>query len=78
MESAVSDIAERDLLLLQKSFFTEKGLVRQHLDSYNEFIDHGLQQIVDETEEINIELPENPYKIKVRYSFAVKSMYLVV
>ncbi len=71
MESAMSDITERDLLLLQKSFFTEKGLVRQHLDSYNEFIDHGLQQIVDETEEINIELPENPYKIKLGQAWII-------
>jgi len=52
-------------LLLQKSFFEEKGLVRQHLDSYNEFIDHGLQEVINEVGEIEIEVPENPYKIKL-------------
>jgi DNA-directed RNA polymerase subunit B len=47
-----------------KSFFKEKGLVRQHLDSYDEFVEHGLQEVVDEVGEIGIEVPENPYKIK--------------
>jgi DNA-directed RNA polymerase beta subunit len=28
------------------SFFEEKGLVRQQLDSFNEFIQHTMQEIV--------------------------------
>jgi DNA-directed RNA polymerase subunit B len=59
------EISQDDLLLLQKSFFKEKGLVRQHLDSYNKFIDNGIQEVVDETGEINIEIPEMPYSIKL-------------
>ena len=59
------EISQDDLLLLQRSFFKEKGLVRQHLDSYNEFIDHGIQEVVDETGEISIEIPEMPYSIKL-------------
>jgi len=59
------ETSQDDLLLLQKSFFKEKGLVRQHLDSYNKFIDHGIQEVVDETGEINIEVPEMPYSIKL-------------
>jgi len=47
-----------------KAFLKEKGLVRQHLDSYNEFIEHGLQEIIDEVGEIEIEVPERPYKIR--------------
>ena len=50
---------------LLKTFFNEKGLVTQHLDSYNEFIDHGLQEVVDEVAEIPIEVPESPYKVKL-------------
>ena len=50
---------------LLKSFFDEKGLVRQHLDSYNDFIEHGLQEIVDEVGEIEIDVPGEPYKIKL-------------
>ncbi|WP_052833754.1 DNA-directed RNA polymerase subunit B [Staphylothermus hellenicus] len=37
-----------------KSFFEEFGLVRQHLDSYNRFIDHLLPEIISEHKEIKI------------------------
>ncbi len=30
-----------------EEFFEENGLVRQHLDSYNEFIENGLQRVID-------------------------------
>ena len=59
------EISQDDFLLLQKAFFREKGLVRQHLDSYNEFIDKGLQEVINEVGEVNIEVPEAPYKIKL-------------
>ena len=58
-------IQKDDVHNLLKTFFIEKGLVRQHLDSYNEFIDHGLQEVVDEVAEIPIEVPESPYKVKL-------------
>jgi DNA-directed RNA polymerase subunit B len=61
----LTELSKEDTHLLLKSFFSEKGLVRQHLDSYNEFIDHGLQEVVDEVSEIPIEVPENPYKVKL-------------
>jgi DNA-directed RNA polymerase subunit B len=35
-----------------KSLFDEKGLVRQHLDSYNNFIEYEMQAIVDESSEV--------------------------
>ncbi len=47
------------------AFFKDKGLVRQHLDSFNEFIDRGLQEVIDEVGEIPIEVPESPYKVKL-------------
>src|SRR3990172_5940097 len=61
----LTEISKEDTHLLLKTFFNEKGLVRQHLDSYNEFIDHGLQEVVDEVGEISIEVPESPYKVKL-------------
>ncbi len=60
-----SEITPEDLFVLLQAFFKEKGLVRQHLDSYNDFVENGLQQIIDEIGEIEIEVPENPYKIKL-------------
>ena len=59
------EFTREDANILLKAFFKEKGLVRQHLDSYNEFIDHGLQEIIDEVGEIPIEVPECPYKVKL-------------
>lgn len=61
----MTELSKEETRLLLKSFFNEKGLVRQHLDSYNEFIDHGLQEVVDEVGEIDIEIPESPYKVKL-------------
>ncbi|MFX1597668.1 MAG: DNA-directed RNA polymerase subunit B [Promethearchaeota archaeon] len=43
---------EIDRWELMTAFFEEKGLVRQHLDSYNAFIKEGLQQLVDEVGKI--------------------------
>ena len=50
---------------LIKEFFREKGLVRQHIDSYNEYIESGLQAIIDEVGSIPIEIEEYPLKIKL-------------
>ncbi|MEM3699792.1 MAG: DNA-directed RNA polymerase subunit B [Candidatus Bathyarchaeia archaeon] len=61
----LAEISREDANLLLKAFFKEKGLVRQHLDSFNEFIDHGLQEVIDEVGEIPIEVPESPYKVKL-------------
>jgi DNA-directed RNA polymerase subunit B len=61
----LTEFQKEDIHILLKTFFEEKGLVRQHLDSYNEFIDHGLQEVVDEVGEITIEVPESPYKVKL-------------
>ncbi len=59
-----ADITHEDLYVLLKAFFKEKGLVKQHIDSYNEFIKSGLQQIIDEVGELEVETPSGPYKIK--------------
>lgn len=59
------ELEEKNLWQLMEQFLKLKGLVRQHIDSFNEFIDHGLQAIVDETGEIPIEVEEYPLKIKL-------------
>ncbi len=67
-------INSEDAFLIQKAFFEEKGLVRQHLDSYNEFVEHGLQEVIDEVNEIEIEVPEGPYKIRFGRIFIVREV----
>ncbi len=55
----------QELWTLIKSYIGEMGLVRQHIDSYNDFIQNGLQSIIDEIDEIPIEIEEQPLKIKL-------------
>ena len=43
----------------------KEGVARQHLNSYGEFIERGLQSIIDEVGEIEIETAEYPYKIRL-------------
>ncbi len=50
---------------LTKEFIHDSGLVRQHIDSYNDFVERGLQAIVDEVGELPIEIGDYPLKIKL-------------
>ena len=57
-------LTDQDYWDVMKSFFTEEGLVKQHLDSYNDFVQSTLQQIIDEIQGIDIEVPGRTYNIK--------------
>jgi DNA-directed RNA polymerase beta subunit len=50
-----------DRWILIESLVKELGLVRQHLDSYNEFIQNGMQEVVREKGVIKPEAIENYY-----------------
>jgi DNA-directed RNA polymerase II subunit RPB2 len=52
------EISQEDAWAVITSFFEEKGLVRQQLDSFNEFVSNTMQEIIDEGSEIRI-TPEN-------------------
>ena len=47
----------QDTWPLAEAFFKEKGLVRQHLDSYNDFIEWGLQRVIEEIGGIDLDIP---------------------
>ena len=57
-------LSDQDHWDVMKSFFTEEGLVKQHLDSYNDFVNNTLQHIIDEIKGIQIETSEHTYDIK--------------
>ena len=57
---------ENKLWDLMERFIIQKGLVRQHIDSFDDFIDNGLQEIIDEIGEVSIEVEEYPMKINYR------------
>jgi DNA-directed RNA polymerase II subunit RPB2 len=45
---ADEQITQEDCWTVITSFFEEKGLVRQQLDSFDEFIENTMQEIVDQ------------------------------
>jgi DNA-directed RNA polymerase subunit B len=59
-------IPDSELWFLMRAFLEEEGLSRQHLDSYNDFIENNLQKIIDEVGEIAIVTPVNPFKVKLK------------
>ena len=59
-------VPDSDLWFLMRAFLEEEGLSRQHLDSYNDFIENNLQRIIDEVGEISIVTPVNPFKVKLK------------
>ena len=49
-----ADIKQEDAWAVISAYFEEKGLVRQQLDSFDEFIQNTMQEIVDESADIVI------------------------
>ena len=56
-------LSPEELFVVVKAFFDEKGLVRAHLDSYNDFIERGLKEVIDSVGEIEVPSPQGTYKI---------------
>lgn len=54
------EITQEDAWAVITAFFEEKGLVRQQLDSFNEFVTNTMQEIIDESNEIVVR-PEAQY-----------------
>eukprot|EP00898_Chlorokybus_atmophyticus_P001664 jgi/Chlat1/2499/Chrsp175S02370 len=80
------EITQEDAWSVISAYFEEKGLVRQQLDSFDEFIQNTMQEIVDESGEIEItpesqhhpgqqvELSVASYKIKFGQIYLSKPM----
>jgi DNA-directed RNA polymerase II subunit RPB2 len=53
---AVDDpISQEDYWKVINSFFDEKGLVRQQLESFNEFVENTMQELVDESAKLTLD-----------------------
>ncbi|NHJ33560.1 MAG: DNA-directed RNA polymerase subunit B [Asgard group archaeon] len=61
--SETEKITIEDRWVLIEAMVKELGLVRQHLDSYNEFIQNGMQSVVREIGSIKPEIPN--YYVKI-------------
>jgi DNA-directed RNA polymerase subunit B len=55
---------QNDAWTVLQDILNREGVARQHLNSYNEFIQRGLQSIIDEIGSIDIETVGTPYKVK--------------
>ena len=56
--SVAQTVNEEEKWLILRKYFEKIGLVRQHLDSFNEFLENTLQQICDETKKIVPDIPD--------------------
>ncbi|RKO96315.1 beta and beta-prime subunits of DNA dependent RNA-polymerase, partial [Caulochytrium protostelioides] len=54
-EDELDDITQEDCWQVIGAFFKEKGLVRQQLDSFDEFIHNTMQEIVDENSTLQLQ-----------------------
>ncbi len=56
-------LTSEDRWVVMKSFFASKGLVRQHLDSFNDLLERRIQQIVSDVGKIEPDIPNFYVKI---------------
>jgi DNA-directed RNA polymerase II subunit RPB2 len=63
------EIGQDDAWAVISAYFEEKGLVRQQLDSFDEFIQNTMQEIVDESADIEIR-PESQHNPGRQAEFA--------
>lgn len=57
-EEEETEITQEDCWTVISSFFEEKGLVRQQLDSFDEFVHHTMQELIDEAGDLTLEQQE--------------------
>jgi len=52
MDEDFDEITQEDCWTIISSFFEQKGLVRQQLDSFDEFVQNTMQELVDENSDL--------------------------
>ena len=54
------EITQEDAWVIINKYFESKGLVRQQLDSFDEFLQNSIQELIDDAGEIKI-IPEDQF-----------------
>lgn len=57
-EEDYEEITQEDCWTVISSFFDQKGLVRQQLDSFDEFVQNTMQELVDENQDLILDQPD--------------------
>ncbi len=58
------DSSNKRWIVIQ-DILTREGIAKQHLNSFDEFLKNGIQEIINEVDKIDIENAEYPYKIQL-------------
>ena len=61
-----------NLWVILKSFFYEKGLVRHQIDSFNDFIQNNMQEIVDDMPPVIANIPVKKIFLGTRKLLKIK------
>lgn len=73
-------ITQEDCWTVISSFFEDKGLVRQQLDSFDEFIQNTMQELVDENSDMILQTTNQHSgadgDVTVRFSLTVVFLLL--
>ncbi len=80
-----ADLWQEACWIVISSYFDEKGLVRQQLDSFDEFIQMSVQRIVEDTPSIDLQAEaqhtsgtvETPVRLKMK-KFRIKIVVIIV
>eukprot|EP00112_Aurelia_sp_Birch-Aquarium-sp1_P022089 Seg611.9 transcript_id=Seg611.9/GoldUCD/mRNA.D3Y31 product="DNA-directed RNA polymerase II subunit RPB2" protein_id=Seg611.9/GoldUCD/D3Y31 len=79
-DDITTDIWQEACWIVISSYFDEKGLVRQQLDSFDEFIQMSVQRIVEESQQIELEAEtsyrEQELEPPTRYQLKFEQIYL--
>ena len=70
------DIAPEDAWSVVTAFFHEKGLVRQQLDSFDEFVNNSMQELVNDLPEIEVK-PNQQYLSTEEIDYQPQTSYFV-
>jgi DNA-directed RNA polymerase II subunit RPB2 len=55
------DISQQDAWIVISKYFKSKGLVNQQLDSFDEFVSHTIQELIEDSGELSVE-SENQFR----------------
>lgn len=78
-EEITADLWQEACWIVISAYFDEKGLVRQQLDSFDEFIQMSVQRIVEDTPQIDLqaEAQHATGEVETPVSCEVKNMKLL-
>lgn len=83
-DEITADLWQEACWIVISSYFDEKGLVRQQLDSFDEFIQMSVQRIVEDSPQIDLQaeaqhtsgIVETPVSITFSFKLRLKRSYI--